>query len=325
MSTAAVLDMPLPGEAEAIPAQPPVINQPSTARIAENAVLLSLTLCCAGNSRKVNAAQYEVDADKAMLSMSKRLLESPEYDAIKALDRDIKAYLNARCLPSMFRSGVCLLPVVLYPETEERLRDFRIRRRQLVADFIASYEQRRTAAAERLKSLYNEDDYPPPDKLRSMFSCDWQYFTLDTPKQLRRFDSALYNEEREKLKAKFRQMSEEAELLIREEMRDLVAHLADRLTPGEEGEKKILKSSAVTKIKEFLELAEARNVTGDEDLNRLFAETRNIISNVDPLVLRDSEVLRSEIRSNMERIKSQLDGQIQAAGSRRITLDENEW
>jgi hypothetical protein len=57
----------------------------------------------------------------------------------------------------------------------------------------------------------------------------------------------------------------------------------------------------------------------------LFAETRAIISNVDPLVLRDSEVLRAEIRSDMERIKSELDTQIQAAGSRKITLDENEW
>ncbi len=325
MSASAILDMPLPGEAEPIPAEPPTLNSQQPTRIAENAVLLSITLCLAGNTRKVNQSQYEVDADKNMLSMSKRLLESPEYDAIKSLDSELKKFLAARCLPSMFRSGVHLLPVVLYTETEEKLRDFRIRRRQLVADFIASYDQRRTAAAERLKSLYNEDDYPPPDKLRSLFSMDWQYFTLDTPKALKRFDSALFNQEREKLKEKFRQMSEEAELLMRQEMRELVGHLADRLTAGEEGEKKILRSSAVTKIKEFLELAEARNVTGDEELNRLFSETRAIISNVDPLVLRDSEVLRAEIRSDMERIKAELDTQIQAAGSRKITLDESEW
>ncbi len=323
MSASAVLDMPLPSESQPITSQPPTANQPT--RIADNAVLISLNLHMAGNTRKVNQSQYEVDADKNMLSMSKKLLESPEYDAIKSLDSDIKKFLEARCLPSMFRTGVRLVPVVLYPEIEEKLRDFRIRRRQLVAEFLASYDQRRTAAAERLKSLYNEEDYPPPDKLRSTFSMDWQYFTLDTPKVLKRFNSALFNEETQKLKEKFRQMSEEAELLMRQEMRDLVGHLADRLTAGDEGERKILRSSAVTKIKEFLELAEARNVTGDEELNRLFAETRSIISNVDPLVLRDSEVLRAEIRSDMERIKAELDTQIQAAGSRKITLDENEW
>src|SRR5579864_3568077 len=98
----------------------------SVPTIAEQAVCISITRGVLGNSKKVSRAQIseravvpegasaelwdgtpvEVDADKKLLRVTKQLLDSPELEAIKALDREVTAYINSRCLPSMFRGGV---------------------------------------------------------------------------------------------------------------------------------------------------------------------------------------------------------------------------
>ena len=65
--------------------------RPSTQNLFDRAVMLSLQIKKLGLRRKVNSGAVEVDADRNMISVSKKLIESPEYEAIASFDSDTRA------------------------------------------------------------------------------------------------------------------------------------------------------------------------------------------------------------------------------------------
>ena len=78
----------------------PILNiQSSDNELAKQTVFIKLHLGLLGNSRKVSSSRVEVDADKALIRVSKTLLDSPELQAIRTLDGDIRHFLYDMCLP----------------------------------------------------------------------------------------------------------------------------------------------------------------------------------------------------------------------------------
>jgi hypothetical protein len=72
----------------------PVLNiQSSDNELAKQTVFIKVHLGLLGNTRKVSSSQVEVDADKALIRVSKTLLDSPELQAIRALDGDVRHFL----------------------------------------------------------------------------------------------------------------------------------------------------------------------------------------------------------------------------------------
>src|ERR1035437_1147093 len=74
------------------------IQEPGT-DLAKKTVFIKVHLGLLGNSRKVSSSQVEVDADKALIHAAKNLLDSPELQAIRSLDGDVRRYLYDTCLP----------------------------------------------------------------------------------------------------------------------------------------------------------------------------------------------------------------------------------
>ena len=66
---------------------------------------------------------------------AKTLLDSPELQAIRTLDGDVRRYLYDTCLP--FEVGIHLLPLGLLETVDEKLNEFREKRRVLVEVFLA--------------------------------------------------------------------------------------------------------------------------------------------------------------------------------------------
>jgi hypothetical protein len=78
----------------------PILNiQSSDNELSKQTVFIKLHLGLLGNSRKVSSSQVAVDADKALIRVSKTLLDSPELQAIRTLDGDIRHFLYDMCLP----------------------------------------------------------------------------------------------------------------------------------------------------------------------------------------------------------------------------------
>jgi hypothetical protein len=140
----------------------PILNiQSSDNELAKQTVFIKLHLGLLGNSRKVSSSQVAVDADKALIRVSKTLLDSPELQAIRTLDGDIRHFLYDMCLP--FEVGIHLLPLGLVGTVDERLQEFKDKRGELVESFLSAYPRLCQEAAGRLRTLYNPADYPPVD------------------------------------------------------------------------------------------------------------------------------------------------------------------
>ena len=99
---------------------------------------------------------------------SKNLLDSPELQAIRSLDGDVRRYLYDTCLP--FEVGIHLLPLGLLETVDEKLHEFTEKRSVLVAVFLAAYPRLCQEAAGRLRTLHNPADYPPVEEVRSRFT-----------------------------------------------------------------------------------------------------------------------------------------------------------
>src|SRR5204863_2209183 len=162
----------------------------------ERAVMVSLEIKKLGLRRKVNAGAVQVDADKDMLAVSKKLLESPEYDAISSYDTETRAWLEHRSLPSSFRSGIYLIPMTLITEIDQYLKGRQDGREALIEVFLLSYERLVDEARDRLRALFDIANYPDADTVRDSFSLSYQFVEFRAPGSLRKLDTALFEQER---------------------------------------------------------------------------------------------------------------------------------
>ena len=88
--------------------------------LARRTVCIKIQRSRMGNSKKVNTSQVEVDTDKTMLTVAKRLFTSNEYAAIRNFDGEVTRYLESTCLP--FERGIhlCPLPLLKQGTTKQR-------------------------------------------------------------------------------------------------------------------------------------------------------------------------------------------------------------
>lgn len=290
--------------------------------LAQKTVCVTVSFGILGNSRKVSNSAVEVDADKSLIKVSKTLLDSPELDAIRKADGEIRRYLYNLCLP--FEVGIYLLPNPLITTVETELRKYRGKRERMIEKFLEAYPRLCRKASEELRSLYNPKDYPSDAVVRSKFYFDWSYISFGTPEALRQISREMFETEREKAAQKMEQASEEITAVMRASLAQLVSHLRERLTPGEDGKAKILRDSAVTNLSDFLKFFELRNVTGDQELADLATQAKAVLRSFDsdPEVLRNITTLRERVQKEMTAVSAELDKLVTAKPSRKFRFDD---
>lgn len=271
--------------------------------ILEKVLWLAVRLQRPGNRRKVPSALFTVPADKDLIHVSKRLLDSPELKAIEQLDGEIRKYLYSRCLPSLFKNGVYLLPIGLVEEVEEKLNHDKKRRNELMEKFIQAYPANRKAAEKRLKKLYDPTDYVSEEDIRKSFRCDWQYVSFTVPGKLKEIDKALFRKARERAEKNWAEAAKEAQGLLREQMRELVGRLCERLTPDKKGKPKVFRNTLISNLKDFLDTFHARNITDDKRLEKLVEKAKKILNGVSPEGLREDPTKRDRVWKAFRGIK----------------------
>ena len=116
--------------------------------LARRTVCIKVQRSRLGNSRKVSAAKVEVDTDKTLLRISKRLFDCNEYKAISNFDAEVSNYLESVCLP--FEKGIHLCPLPLLQQVDQKLKEFAARRPVLVEAFLSVYPDLCAQAPEHL-------------------------------------------------------------------------------------------------------------------------------------------------------------------------------
>lgn len=287
--------------------------------LAKKAVCIKVRLQRLGNTRKVSTSQVEVDTDKALIRVSKHLIDSAELRQITNFDAEVRRYLYNTCLP--FEVGIHLCPFALLEQVEGRLRKLAEDRQSLVAAFLAAYPALCHEAAARLRTLYNPQDYPPIEYVRGQFGFTWQYVSFGVPEQLREISTRIWEGEREKAAQVMAEAAEEIQQVLRAAMGELVAHMRDRLKDGPAGKPLKFKESTVAKLVEFLGTFEFRNVTDDGELQGLVGKARTLLAGVTTDDLRTTADVRARVQQGMADIATELDTMIVKKPGRKFRFE----
>lgn len=265
------------------------------------------------------------DADTTMVSVSKKLLDCTEYGAITTVDGKVRTYLEERCLPSMFKRGIWLLPIDLVDDVWSQLEIYSAERQAAVDAFLAVYEQKCDEAAGKLRTLYNASDYPPLERVRNAFHFSWQLVSFDVPGRLNKLRKDLYDAEKKKMADSLQAAAEEIQTGLRAAFQSLITSMAASLEPDNaDGKKKKFYSSKLEHLSTFLALFQARNITDDSELAALVKTARDLIDGVDVEMIRDSDELRTAMSEEFSALGEQLSTLVGAAPRRLIDLDDEQ-
>jgi hypothetical protein len=285
---------------------------------------VSITFGSLGNTRKVSTSEVEVDADKSLIHVNKMLLDSPELKAISKHDAETRSTVLAISLPSFFRAGFYLVPIAAIPKVEDILKAAQSKRLYLVEAFLKTYKDHKAQAELRLKGLYQAADYPSASRVRACFIFEWTWLTFSTPSRLKEISAEFFAQEQAKAATHWQQATDEITLLLRSSLKDLVDHMVERLTPGDDLKPKRFHATTVTNLQEFLANFAIRNVTDDAQLDMIVKSAQQLLSGVDADLIRSNEAVRDSTKSGFELVKQCLDTLVTEAGSRKIVFESDD-
>ena len=141
-----------------------------------------------------------------------------------------------------------------------------------------------------------------------LFAIEHDYPSIEPPSYLRQLNPELYEQECQRMQARFDEAVQLAEHAFTEEMSKLVEHLSERLSGDSDGKAKVFRDTAVTNLTEFFERFRTLNVRSNEQLDDLVNRAQQVLGGVEPQQLRDSTSLRQRLVTQLAGVQSSLDG-----------------
>ena len=267
-------------------------------------------------AQKTQAAET-FGAEGQYLSAAKKLLDTrrPAFRAVTSLRNRALVYWRAMSLPYP-EPGVRLIR----QDRLDQFNDEMVRMRQELAEAVIELDRRlpalQQAARDRLGSLYDPTDYPTT--FVGAFAVEWDFPSVEPPNYLLQLNPGLYEQERQRMVARFEEAVRMAEQAFAAEFGKLVSHLIERLSGAEDGRKKIFRNSAVTNLHEFFERFRSLNVSSNEQLDQLVVTAQQALRGVEPQQLRDSDGMSRDIATRLTGVQSQLEGLLVDRPRRRI-------
>jgi hypothetical protein len=265
--------------------------------------------------QKTQAAE-SFGAEGEYLSARKKLLDTrhPAYKEVTAVRGKVLTYWKGCTLPYP-EPGIRLIRQAQVAAFNHVLLDLRVELHDAVSRLDKHYGEMQTAARQRLGRLFNPADYPP--SLEGLFAIDWDWPSVEPPDYLMQLSPDLYEQERQRVAARFEEAVHLAEQAFLSEFAKLVTHLTERLGNAG-GERKVFRDSAVANLTEFFERFRSLNVRSNDELDALVHEAQRVVQGVEAQALRDNGALRQEVAAQLSRVQSAVDGMLLEQPRRRI-------
>ena len=256
--------------------------------------------------QKAQAAE-SFGAEGQYLTAGKKLLDSthPAFKSVTAIRGRIISFWKGISLPFP-EPGLRLIRQQDISAFDVQMTTMRVELDEAVAQLDAHYEELQSAARDRLGSLYNPGDYPA--SLRGLFGIAWEFPSVEPPEYLSRLSPRLFEQECERVSARFEEAVQLAEEAFLNELNRLVSHLTERLSGSEDGKPKVFRDSAIANLTEFFSRFSQLNVRSNADLDNLVEQARRLLRGVEPQQLRDNAARRQQVASQLTGVQAALDG-----------------
>jgi len=254
-----------------------------------------------------NQAADSFGAEGKFLSAGKKLLDTshPAFKAVTAIKGRCLSYWRAVSLPFP-EPGIRLIRQQGINDFDQQMAAFRTELTEAVKELDRMYVELRSAARHRLGDLFDASDYPM--SLIGLFGIEHEYPSVEPPSYLRQLNPELYEQECQRMQARFDEAVQLAEQAFTEELGRLVEHLGERLSGDVDGKAKVFRDTAVTNLTEFFQRFQALNIRSNEQLDDLVSRAQQVLGSIEPQLLRDNTSLRQRLVTQLSSVQSSLDG-----------------
>lgn len=270
--------------------------------LADKTMLLTLDFNRFGNSRQADVEVANTTAQQNRFNHTKKLLESPELKAIQKADNALRLWIDAQ--PACWKHGKStrivgfdsVSTIVDACDTYEKTT-----RPALVQLFVDAYLGRVAEAQAALGDKFIASEYPTVEQVKAEFSFSWNLLSFSTPEKLKTISPKMFAKEQEKLSLAVDEWKQGRRAILQ----GMVKHLFEILKP-EEGKKKKLYSSAVTKLQDFLTTYDLNSVPDDLELQSDVTKLKLLMTGVDTDKIKESDNLKAALVEGFAEIGKNL-------------------
>lgn len=291
------------------------------ATIATSALLVELNIrMWTGRKRdKTTTAEVtqraQASSSKAASVIKNLLSDDTDLDKIRSYAQDTRLYVQKHTF-AWNDAGARLLPTGLVIDVTSELEARETAFNRLVQVFLQSYNTKISAAAFKLGSLFNRNEYPSIAEIERKFSMGFKVFPVPTAGDFR---VDIQAQTAEFLREKFQK---DAEARVAEMMREpweriyaQLTHVRERMetalayNPDAEdaGRAPRLFQSMIDNALDLSRLLEKMNVTNDPQLTDCVLRIRRLFSDVNINVVREDKDKQGELKKSVEDILGAFD------------------
>jgi hypothetical protein len=274
------------------------MNTQTIAGVARSAMLVTMTVTMYTGRKLDKRTQAEVVITKnsgssRAASVTKHLFaDCGELDAIVKFQTRARARHHQLTLPWQ-DGGARLLPTANLLEYKAEMNRYEEEFRRLVDAFLDKYDTLVAAAAFKLGTLFDRDEYPLREFVQRKFQFDLTFSPLPTSGDFRLdIESEVQRELVEQYEQRMADRLATAQQDAWTRMYDALSRLKDRLTLDENGKRKTFHDTTVTNAQELCGMLTQLNVTNDPALEKARQQLEDAMLDVDPKELRKEEGAR---------------------------------
>ena len=174
---------------------------------------------------------------------------------------------------------------------------------RLVDVFLGVYPTLISAAAFQLGDLFDREEYPTPETIRSKFRFNYTLTPIPTANDFRiEIGEQAKRELIEQYESAFTERLNNAMRDVWDRLHECLTHMSERLASDEEGKRKLFHGTLLTNARELIDLLAKLNVTGDAKLEEARRDLQNALLNTEIDTLKESDYVRENVKAKVDAI-----------------------
>lgn len=260
-----------------------------------------------GNERQTKA-EVKTNAEQNLLKVKKIILDCPEMRLVQKIDTRIKNQLKGYCLPNnVFPDGIYIVPLNSLDKAYALLENGKLEREQAVNALIDVYDERKKEHQTRLGDLFEDNNYPKKSTLKDVFGFRFRIISMNLPQNLREIQKSIFDQERIKIREEAKKTRDNTIQALRIGFRELVSHMLEKLSDGQNGEKKQFKQATRNNIFKYVQEFQNKNIFEDNELETEITKAKEILSCCSLSELKNNDEVRDVVKTKLFEIQKQLD------------------
>jgi hypothetical protein len=276
--------------------------------IGSNAMLVDLNISMWTGRKMDKKVSEEIDASKSTKARAgnyhkKLLAGSDKLEKVQKIATAVRTWNYQQTLP-WSDGGSRLLPMKSFFDYKATLGNYEAQYTQAVDDFLVEYPQLVSSSAFTLGDLFDRGEYPDVEELRNKFRFKYVFcpvpdagdFRIDVEEQAK-------NELQQQYKEYYDGKLADAMKDAWDRLHETLTHLSERMDYTDENKKKFW-DSTITNASELCTLLTSLNITNDPKMEQMRQKLEKTLSGVDASDIRESEAVRTSVKSKVDEILS---------------------